>query len=96
LLPTLTTIKGQQAKSPTMTITVYRADLNQVMMALASFDDLAKAGKAKFEGRKGFAPVAPYSRTVHARFRDPAWDRTGDEPPKPFEVRDLVDPMISD
>ena len=32
-----------------------RADLNQVMMGLASFDDLIKAGKAKFEGdRSGF------------------------------------------
>ena len=52
---TLTTIKGQQAKNPTLTITVNRADLNQVMMGLASFDDLLKAGKAKFEGdRKGF------------------------------------------
>ena len=32
-----------------------RADLNQVMMGVSSFDDLIKAGKAKFEGdRKPF------------------------------------------
>ncbi len=52
---TLTNIEGQQATKPDLTITVNRADLNQVMMGVASFDDLIKAGKAKFEGdRKPF------------------------------------------
>jgi alkyl sulfatase BDS1-like metallo-beta-lactamase superfamily hydrolase len=52
---TLTNIKGQQAKNPDLTITVNRADLNRVMMGVNSFDDLIKAGKAKFEGdRKPF------------------------------------------
>jgi len=52
---TLTTAKGFQAAKPDLTITLNRADLNQVMMGVASFDDLIKAGKAKFDGdRTGF------------------------------------------
>ena len=52
---TLTNIKGQQAKNPDLTITINRADLNQVMMGVSSFDDLIKAGKARFDGdRKPF------------------------------------------
>ena len=52
---TLTNIKGQQAKNADLTITLNRADLNLVMMGVSSFDDLIKAGKAKFEGdRKPF------------------------------------------
>ena len=52
---TLTNIKGQQAKKPDLTITVNRSDLESVMGGKATFDDLIKAGKAKFDGdRKPF------------------------------------------
>ncbi len=52
---TLTNIKGEQAKNADLTITLNRADLNLVMMGVTTFDDLAKAGKAKFDGdRKPF------------------------------------------
>jgi alkyl sulfatase BDS1-like metallo-beta-lactamase superfamily hydrolase len=52
---TLTNIKGQQAKTPDLTITVNRADLESVMGGQATFDDLIKAGKATFDGdRKPF------------------------------------------
>ena len=52
---TLTNIEGQQAKDADLTITINRADLNQVMMGVSSFDDLIKTGKAKFDGdRKPF------------------------------------------
>ncbi len=52
---TLTNIKGQQAKNPDLTITLDRAELNRIMMGVASFDDLIKAGKARFDGdRKPF------------------------------------------
>ena len=52
---TLTNIKGEQAPKPDLTITLKRTDLDQVMMGASSFDDLIKAGKAKFEGdRKPF------------------------------------------
>jgi alkyl sulfatase BDS1-like metallo-beta-lactamase superfamily hydrolase len=52
---TLTNIKGQQAKNADLTITLNRSELNRVMMGLSSFDDLVKAGKAKFDGdRKPF------------------------------------------
>jgi len=47
---TLTNIKGQQAKSADLTITLNRTDLNMVMMGVTTFDDLIKAGKAKFDG----------------------------------------------
>ena len=70
---TLTNIKGQQAKNPDLTITLNRADLNQVMMGSASFDDLIKAGKAKFDGdRKPFDQLRGDAGAVHAGLRDPA------------------------
>ena len=47
---TLTSIRGQQARNADLTITVDRADLVQVMMQQATFQQLAAAGKAKFEG----------------------------------------------
>ena len=52
---TLTNIKGVQSAKPDLTITLNRSDLNQVMMGASTFDDLIKAGKAKFDGdRKPF------------------------------------------
>ena len=96
---TLTTIKGEQAKSPDLTVTVNRADLNQVMMGVASFDDLIKAGKAKFDGnRAGFdqlrsilVPFTPNFEILPGTApKQPA------EAPKPFEVRDLVNPLVGD
>ena len=52
---TLTNIKGQQAKNPDLTITVNRTDLESVMGGTATFGDLLKSGKAKFDGdRKPF------------------------------------------
>ena len=53
---TLTNIQGVQAENPTLTLTINRSDLNQIMMGVSSFDAMAKAGKAKFEGNpKPFA-----------------------------------------
>lgn len=46
----LTNIKGEQAKKADLTITVDRKDLEKVMGAAATFDDLKKEGKATFEG----------------------------------------------
>ena len=40
----------QQAKNADLTITLNRTDLYQVMMGVSSFDDLVKAGKARFDG----------------------------------------------
>ena len=48
----LTNIKGQQAKSPDLTITVNRSDLESVMGGKATFDSLLAAGKAKFDGSR--------------------------------------------
>ena len=47
---TLTNIKGVQAKSPDLTITVNRVDLDLVMMGTTTLDDLLSAGKAKLDG----------------------------------------------
>jgi alkyl sulfatase BDS1-like metallo-beta-lactamase superfamily hydrolase len=96
---TLTTITGEQAKRPDLTITVNRADLNQVMMGLASFDDLIAAGKAKFEGdRKGFdqlrAILVPF--TPDFEILPGSAPKKPSNAPKPFEVRELVNPMVSD
>ena len=96
---TLTTIKGEQAKNPDLTITVNRADLNQVMMGVASFDDLIKAGKAKFEGdRKGFDQL----RSILVAFT-PDFEilpgtaaKKPTKAPKPFEIPELLPPQVSD
>ncbi len=70
---TLTNIKGVQASKPDLTITVNRADLNLVMMGASSFDDLIKAGKAKFDGdRKPFDQLRGPDGHVRAELRDPA------------------------
>jgi alkyl sulfatase BDS1-like metallo-beta-lactamase superfamily hydrolase len=57
---TLTNIKGFLAASPNLTVTVNRADLDRVMMGVATFDQLADEGKARFEG----------DRTVIHKLRD--------------------------
>jgi alkyl sulfatase BDS1-like metallo-beta-lactamase superfamily hydrolase len=49
---TLTNIKGFQAPKPDLTITVNRADLNRVMMGVASFDMLEGEGKARLDGNR--------------------------------------------
>jgi len=47
---TLTNIKGFLVPKPDLTVTVNRADLNRVIGGVASFDQLATEGKAKFDG----------------------------------------------
>jgi alkyl sulfatase BDS1-like metallo-beta-lactamase superfamily hydrolase len=47
---TLTSIQGQQAANPTLTVTVNRADLEAVMMGARTFDDLLAKGHAKLDG----------------------------------------------
>jgi alkyl sulfatase BDS1-like metallo-beta-lactamase superfamily hydrolase len=91
---TLTNIKGFPAKNPDLTVTVNRADLNQVMMGQASFDDLIASGKARFEGdRSGFdrlrAILVPFTPDFEILPGTAA--KTSATPPKPFEVRDLVE-----
>ncbi|WP_234685828.1 alkyl/aryl-sulfatase [Bradyrhizobium monzae] len=91
---TLTTIKGFQAKNPDLTVTLNRADLNQVMMGQASFDDLLASGKARFEGdRGGFdslrAILVPF--TPDFEVLPGTAGKVSTPAPKPFEVRDLVE-----
>jgi alkyl sulfatase BDS1-like metallo-beta-lactamase superfamily hydrolase len=49
---TLTNIEGYQIEKPDLTITINRSDLNTIMMGKATFDDMLKQGKAKFEGSR--------------------------------------------
>ena len=95
---TLTTIKGFQAKNPDLTVTVNRADLNQVMMGVATFDDLIKAGKAKFDGnRAGFdqlrSILVPF--TPDFEILPGTAPKTPSAMPKPFEAPKF-DPRIGD
>ena len=99
---TLTNIKGEQAKTSDLTITVNRADLNQVMMGASSFDDLIKAGKATFAGDRQpfdqlksilvvFAPnfeILP--GTAASKTAAPAGKPN--EEPNPFAMPDLMPP----
>ena len=96
---TMTNAKGFLAKNPDLTVTVNRADLNLVMMGQASFDDLLKDGKAKFEGdRTGFdrlrAILVPF--TPDFEILPGTAPKQAAAAPKPFEVRDLVNPMLGD
>ncbi len=92
---TLTNIKGVQAPKPDLTITLNRTDLDQVMMGASTFDDLIKAGKAKFEGdRKPFDQLRSLMVVFHPNFEmlpgtAPKAPTAG---PKPFEVPDLLPP----
>jgi hypothetical protein len=79
-------------------VTVNRADLNQVMMGLASFDDLIKAGKAKFDGDRTALDQLRSSFTLFTPDFEILPGTAAKEPsnaPKPFEVRDLVDPLLA-
>jgi len=95
---TLTSIEGFLIPKPDLTVTVNRADLNRVMMGVATFDQLAEEGKARFEG----------DRTVIHKLRDMMVPFTPDfeilpgtapkkpsEKPKPFEAPHL-DPRVGD
>jgi len=57
---TLTNTRGFQAPKPDLTITINRADLSRIMMGVASFDQLADEGKARFDG----------DRTIIRKLRD--------------------------
>jgi alkyl sulfatase BDS1-like metallo-beta-lactamase superfamily hydrolase len=92
---TLTNIEGQQAKNPDLTITVDRADLDSVMMGVSSFDDLIRAGKARFVGdRKALDQL----RGLMVAFTPDFEILPGTAPkaasavPKPFEMPDALPP----
>jgi alkyl sulfatase BDS1-like metallo-beta-lactamase superfamily hydrolase len=92
---TLTNIKGEQAKKPDLTITLNRRDLEQVMMGASTFDDLLKAGKAKFDGdRKGFDQLRGILVSFAPNFE--ILPGTAPQTPakglKPFEMPDLAPP----
>lgn len=90
---TLTNIEGEQAKNPDLTITVDRAELNRVMMGVASFDDLIASGKAKFDGdRKPFDQLrdlmVPF--TPDFEILPGTAPKTPMKGPRPFEMPDVT------
>lgn len=95
---TLTNIEGEQAKNPDLTITVDRAELNRVMMGVASFDQLIADGKAKFEGdRKPFdqlrgllVPFTPDFEVLPGTA-----PKTASKAPKEFEMPDALQPDLA-
>jgi alkyl sulfatase BDS1-like metallo-beta-lactamase superfamily hydrolase len=92
---TLTNIKGEQAKSPDLTIIINRADLNMVMMGVNSFDDLIKAGKAKFDGdRKPIDQLRSLlvSFTPDFEILPGTAAKTLTAGPKPFEMPEVLGP----
>jgi alkyl sulfatase BDS1-like metallo-beta-lactamase superfamily hydrolase len=92
---TLTNIKGEQAKNPDLTITLNRADLNMVMMGVNSFDDLIKAGKAKFDGdRKPFDQLRGLmvSFTPNFEILPGTAPKTPTKDLNPFELPDMMPP----
>lgn len=92
---TLTNIKGVQAKKPDLTITINRSDLNEVMMGVRSFDDLIKAGKAKFEGdRKPFDQLRGLVVTFSPNFEilPGTAAKMSPQEEKVFEVPELLRP----
>lgn len=90
---TLTNIKGVQVENPDLTITINRADLNLVMTGVASFDDLIKDGKAKFDGdRKPYEQLRDLMVSFSPNFE--IFPGTAPKTPtkslKPFELPDLI------
>jgi alkyl sulfatase BDS1-like metallo-beta-lactamase superfamily hydrolase len=92
---TLTNIKNEQAKNPDLTITINRADLNQIMMGVSTFDQMIKAGKATFAGdRKPFDQLSGLIVAFAPNFEI----LPGTAPKKPtkdmkiFEVPELLPP----
>lgn len=89
---TLTNIEGVQAKNPTLTITINRSDLNQIMMGASSFEAMAKAGKARFEGDP--KPFAAFGKLLVSFTPDfeilpgtaPQKPASGGSQGKPFEA----------
>lgn len=92
----LTNILGHKSKKADLTITVNRSDLERIMGGAATFDDLLKEGKAKFEGnRKPFDTL----RSALVRFTPDFEMLPGTAPKapkesskqKPFEAHEPAD-----
>ena len=91
----LTNIKGQQAKNPTLSITLNRGDLEKVMGGQTTFDQLQAEGKAKFEGdRKAFDQLRSTLTIFKPDFELIPGTRNKKEVPQkaqdPFEVQELA------
>ena len=91
----LTNIKGQQAKNPTLSVTLNRSDLEKVMGGQTTFDQLQVEGKANFEGdRKAFDQLKSTLTIFKPDFELIPGTRNKNEVPQktqdPFEVQELA------
>ena len=83
------------AREAGLTITIDRADLNQVMMGVSSFDDLIQAGKARFVGdRKAFDQLRGLMVAFTPNFEilPGTAPKAASAAPKPFEMPDALPP----
>jgi len=92
---TLTNIKGQEVKNPTLAITLNRSDLERVMGGQTTFDNLLAEGKVKFDGdRKAFDQLKSALTIFTPDFElIPGTKAKNTKPPvrhDPFEVQNLA------
>jgi alkyl sulfatase BDS1-like metallo-beta-lactamase superfamily hydrolase len=97
---TLTNIEGVQAPKPDLTLTLDRADLNRVMLGVATFDSLAEEGKARFDGdRNAVYKLRDLMVTFTPDFEfipGSAPDKRQVPPGRPFVLPDLASPMLAE
>jgi alkyl sulfatase BDS1-like metallo-beta-lactamase superfamily hydrolase len=91
----LTNIKGQQAKTPNLTITIQRSDLEMIMGGKATFDQLLAEGRVKFAGdRKPFDQLKSTLTIFQPDFELIPGTKANIPVPKvirdPFEVQELA------
>jgi alkyl sulfatase BDS1-like metallo-beta-lactamase superfamily hydrolase len=91
---TLTTIKGEQARNPDLTVTIDRVELERVMGGAATFDQLVAAGKAKFEGdRRPFDQLRSTLTRFAPDFEIMPGTKPAKAPPAPAPVPVPKDPF---
>jgi alkyl sulfatase BDS1-like metallo-beta-lactamase superfamily hydrolase len=97
---TLTNIEGYQVENPDLKITINRTDLNTIMMGKATFDDMVKQGKAKFEGnRKPFDLLRSSMTSFTMDFEilpGTGGKRVGQPAKDPFEIKPPAIKTITD
>jgi len=97
---TLTNIEGVQSPKPDLTLTLDRADLNGVMLGVATFDSLAQAGKARFDGdRTAISKLRDLMVTFTPDFEfipGSAPEKRQVPPGRPFALPDIANSMFAE
>lgn len=97
---TLTNIEGVQAAKPDLELTIDRADLNRVMLGVATFDSLAQEGKARFDGdQSAIHKLRDLMVTFTPDFEfipGSAPEKRQVPPGRPFALPDLASPLFAE